>query len=156
MNLNVIKTYKKEFPNYTVGLSDHENGIDAATVAYMLGARVFEKHFTLNRANKGTDNAFSLEPAGLEKLIRNLKRIPKILGNYEKKILESEKAPLFKMQKSIVAAKNLKNGSILSKEDLVIKSPGGGLPPYKINEIIGKKLNREIKFEEIILEKDVQ
>lgn len=156
MNLNVIKTYKNEFPNYTVGLSDHENGIDAATVAYMLGARVFEKHFTLNRANKGTDNAFSLEPAGLEKLIRNLKRIPKILGSYEKKILESEKAPLFKMQKSIVAAKNLKNGSILSKEDLVIKSPGGGLPPYKTNEIIGKKLKREIKFEEIILEKDVQ
>ena len=53
MNLNVINTYKKEFSNYTIGLSDHENGIDALTIAYMLGARVFEKHFTLNRANKG-------------------------------------------------------------------------------------------------------
>ena len=156
MNLNVIKTYKKEFPNFTVGLSDHENGIDAATVAYMLGARVFEKHFTLNRANKGTDNAFSLEPSGLEKLIRNLKRIPTILGNYEKKLLDSEKAPLFKMQKSIVASKNLKKGSVISREDLDIKSPGGGLPPFKISELIGKKIKREIELEEIILEKDVQ
>ena len=73
-----------------------------------------------------------------------------------KKLLDSEKAPLFKMQKSIVAIKNLKKGSVISREDLDIKSPGGGLPPYKINEIIGKKLKREIKFEEIILEKDVQ
>ena len=64
MNLNVVQTYKKEFPNITIGLSDHENGIEAATLAYMLGARVFEKHFTLNRASKGTDHAFSLEPEG--------------------------------------------------------------------------------------------
>ena len=156
MNLNVVKTYLKEFPKNVIGLSDHENGIDAATVAYMLGARVFEKHFTLSRGSKGTDHAFSLEPVGLKQLIRNLKRIPKLLGSYEKKLLDSEKAPLFKMQKSIVAIKNLKKGSVISREDLDIKSPGGGLPPYKINEIIGKKLKREIKFEEIILEKDVQ
>ena len=86
MNLNVINTYKKEFSNYTIGLSDHENGIDALTIAYMLGARVFEKHFTLNRANKGTDHSFSLEPAGLGKAIRNLKRIPNMLGSYEKNL----------------------------------------------------------------------
>ena len=153
MNLNVINTYKKEFSNYTIGLSDHENGIDALTIAYMLGARVFEKHFTLNRANKGTDHSFSLEPAGLEKAIRNLKRIPNMLGSYEKKILQSEEAPLFKMQKSIVATKKLKKGIIIQRQDLDIKSPGGGLPPYEINNLIGKKLNREINIEEKILKK---
>lgn len=155
MNLNVINTYKKEFPEYTIGLSDHENGIDAATVAYMLGARVFEKHFTLNRANKGTDHSFSLEPAGLEKVIRNLKRIPVMLGSFEKKILESEIGPLFKMQKSIVASKRIKSGKILEITDLEIKSPGGGLPPYEIKNLIGKKVNRDIDEEEIILKKDV-
>jgi len=155
MNLNVIKTYLKEFPNNVIGLSDHENGIDAASVAYMLGARVFEKHFTLNRSFKGTDHAFSLEPLGLEKVIRNLKRIPKILGSYEKKILKSENKPLFKMQKSIVTNKKLKVGHILSKNDLEIKSPGGGLPPYKIDFFIGKKLKKNIGLEEFVFEEDV-
>ena len=60
----------KTFPNNIIGLSDHENGIDAASIAYMLGARIFEKHFTLNRAWKGTDQSFSLEPTGLKKLVR--------------------------------------------------------------------------------------
>ena len=71
----------------------------------MLGARVFEKHFTLNRGDKGTDNSFSLEPQGLEKLVRNIRRIPKMMGGKEKKILISEKEPIRKMSKSIVAKK---------------------------------------------------
>ena len=91
MNLNVISTYLKEFPSNIIGLSDHENGIDAATIAYMLGARVFEKHFTLNRGNKGTDNAFSLEPQGLERFIRNIKRVPLMLGSKRKKYLSLKK-----------------------------------------------------------------
>ena len=101
MNLNVITILKKKFPKNLIGLSDHENGIDAASVAYMMGARVFEKHFTLNRAWKGTDHSFSLEPQGLEKLVRNLKRIPILLGSKEKRLLKSEIEPLRKMQKSI-------------------------------------------------------
>ena len=86
MNLNVIKKLKKKYSNYIIGLSDHENGIDAAPLAYMLGARIFEKHFTLDRSWKGTDHAFSLEPIGLSKLVRNLKRIPIILGRSNKKL----------------------------------------------------------------------
>ena len=73
----------------------------------MLGARVFEKHFTLNRANKGTDNAFSLEPAGLSKFVRNLKRIELMLGSDEKQ-LNTETKPLIKMRKSPVLVKNKK------------------------------------------------
>ena len=80
MNLNIIKELKKISKNI-IGLSDHENGIDAASVAFMLGAKVFEKHFTLNRSWKGTDQSFSLEPNGLRKLCRNLNRIPKMLGS---------------------------------------------------------------------------
>jgi N-acetylneuraminate synthase/sialic acid synthase len=61
MNLRVIETYKKKFKNYVIGLSDHEAGIQAASIAFMLGARIFEKHFTLNRVTKKRDHSFSLE-----------------------------------------------------------------------------------------------
>jgi sialic acid synthase len=155
MNLNVIKTYLKEFPSSVIGLSDHENGIDAAPIAYMLGARVFEKHFTLNRALKGTDHAFSLEPMGLSKLARNLNRLEPMLGSSEKRILENEKKPIFKMAKSVVVSKALKKGHQLELNDLTIKSPGGGLPPYELEALVGKTLKKNFEEEEIILLKDL-
>lgn len=155
MNLNVIKTYKENFKQNTIGLSDHENGIDAAPIAYLFGARVFEKHFTLNRANKGTDHAFSLEPEGLKKLSRNLRRIPLLLGNYEKKLLENEIKPLTKMLKSIVAARDLKKNDIITIKDLAFKSPGGGLTPDLSHKVVGKKLKRDLSEEDKILEKDL-
>ena len=65
LNLQVITTYRKQFPDAVIGLSDHQNGISMAMIGYVLGARVIEKHFTLNRASKGTDHAFSLEPVGM-------------------------------------------------------------------------------------------
>ena len=156
MNLNVITILKKKFPKNLIGLSDHENGIDAASVAYMLGARVFEKHFTLNRAWKGTDHSFSLEPQGLEKLVRNLKRIPILLGSKEKRLLKSEIEPLRKMQKSIVASKNLKEGSKIKIQDLNFKSPGGGLKPYEYRKILNKKINKNIIKDDFITLKDIK
>ena len=151
MNLSVIKTLKKEFQSLRIGLSDHENGIDAAVVAYMLGARAFEKHFTLNHANKGTDHAFSLEAVGLTKFVRNIKRVDIMMGSETKKLLESEKKPLFKMKKSIYAKRKLKTNHVVRFEDLAFKSPGGGLDPYRCKEIIGKKLNSDIEEEDLIL-----
>ncbi len=156
MNLNVISTYLKEFPSNIIGLSDHENGIDAATIAYMLGARVFEKHFTLNRGNKGTDNAFSLEPQGLERFIRNIKRVPLMLGSKRKKVLESEKEPIRKMSKSIVAKNIIKKNQKILMSNLTIKSPGGGLFPYEMDKLIGKKAKKIIYADENILLKDVK
>jgi N-acetylneuraminate synthase/sialic acid synthase len=150
MNLNVIGQYKKKFPKLRIGLSDHENGIDASTIAYMLGARVFEKHFTLNRANKGTDNSFSLEPQGLAKMIRNLKRIKILLGDKNKKVLKNELAPLFKMKKSIVIKEKLKKGSIVNKRNVTFKSPGKGLDPYLVTKFIGKKINCDLNKDDYL------
>jgi len=150
MNLNVIPFLMKEFPEQVIGLSDHENGIDAASIAYMLGARVFEKHFTLNRALRGTDHSFSLEPEGLRKLIRNLKRIPILLGDGEKRLLESEKNPLKKMSKSLVAIKALPAGHRLTDRDVALKSPSGGLPPFELDNVIGKTLKSPLKEDEYI------
>jgi N-acetylneuraminate synthase/sialic acid synthase len=156
MHLNVIKVLKKKYPNNPIGLSDHENGIDAAPLGYMLGARIFEKHFTLDRSWKGTDHAFSLEPEGLRKLIRNLRRIPLILGSKNKKILSSEKMPLQKMYKSIVASRDLKKDTILKYADISFKSPGGGLKPYEYKKILNKKTKIEIKKDQLILLKKIK
>lgn len=156
MNLNVITKLKKKYPKNLIGLSDHENGIDAAPLAYMLGARVFEKHFTLDRSWKGTDHAFSLEPTGLKKLIRNLKRIPIILGKSEKKFLIAEKKPLFKMVKSIVASKDLNKGTKLNYNDLSFRSPGGGLKPYEYKKLLNKIVKTNIKKHQKILIKNLK
>jgi len=150
MNLNVITKLIRKFPNQIIGLSDHENGAHAASLAYQLGARVFEKHFTLNRAWKGTDHSFSLEPRGLTKLIRNLSRIPGLLGDGEKKLLSCEEKPLYKMRKSIVARTDLNKDTVLNYEHIDYKCPGGGLEPYKVVDIIGKTLSGELKKDSYI------
>jgi len=156
LNLKVIKTYMKEFKNHVIGFSDHENGIDAAIVAYILGARIFEKHFTLSRALKGTDHSFSLEPRGLERFIRNLKRIPKMMGSGVKEILSCEEKPILKMAKSIVARTPIKKGEILSENNLTVKSPGSGLSPAVFYKILGKKINRSLGQDEELTESDFE
>jgi sialic acid synthase len=151
MNLNVITKLIRKFSNQIIGLSDHENGAHAASLAYHLGARVFEKHFTLNRAWKGTDHSFSLEPRGLTKLVRNLSRIPGLLGNEQKTLLECEKNTVQKMRKSIVAKKDLKENTILQQEHFDYRcAGGGGLEPYRVVDIIGKTLSRELKKDSYI------
>ena len=145
MNLNCIPTLIEKFPEHKIGISDHENGIDAASIAYMLGARVFEKHFTLNRAEKGTDHKFSLEPVGLQKLIRNLKRIPKVLGDPNKKPLNIEEKPIYKMRKSIVYSNSFTEGQKLDETSFEFRCPGDGLPPYMFQELTNKVLKKEVK-----------
>jgi len=117
MNLRVISVFRETFPDIIIGSSDHESGIAMALVAYMLGARVVEKHFTLNRAWRGTDHAFSLSPTGLGRLIKNLRRTRIALGNGDKKKLQCEEKPLFKMAKKLVASKDLAAGTILENDE---------------------------------------
>jgi N-acetylneuraminate synthase/sialic acid synthase len=150
LDLAVIATYRDRFPEVVIGLSSHDNGIAMAPAAYVLGARVVEKHFTLNRAAKGTDHPFSLEPVGLRKLVRDLQRVRAALGDGSKKVYQSEEGPIEKMSKKLVAARDLPRGHVLRREDLAVKSPGDGLPPYMIDEIIGRTLLRALRADEPI------
>jgi N-acetylneuraminate synthase/sialic acid synthase len=138
LDLGVISTYRERFPEAVIGFSSHDNGIAMPVAAYMLGSRIVEKHFTLNRTSKGTDHAFSLEPVGLRKLVRDLDRTFKAMGNGQKKIYESERAPILKMGKSLVVARDLPIGHVLKPEDIVMKSPAGGIPPYELDRVIGR------------------
>ena len=107
-----------------IGFSSHDNGISMPLVAYMLGARIVEKHFTLNRAWKGTDHKFSLEPQGMRKLVRDLERAYVALGDGTKTMYPSESEPIRKMGKMIVAARDLPAGHVVARDDLALKSPG--------------------------------
>lgn len=155
LNLRVIKTYRKRFPDVVIGLSSHDNGIAMALVGYILGAQVIEKHFTMNRAMKGTDHAFSLEPNGLRRLVRDLKRARMALGDGVKRPYESERKPLYKMAKKLVAARDLPAGHVLTREDIAIKSPNDGLPPYQIGNLPGKVLRRPLREDENIMLEDI-
>ncbi len=155
MNLRVITTYRERFPDAVIGLSDHQSGIAMAIVAYTLGARVIEKHFTLNRAWKGTDHAFSLEPVGMRKLIRDLGRARVALGDGVKQVYPCEKNPLFKMGKKLVAARDLPIGHVLTPDDVAIKSPNDGLAPYELENIIGMLTLRALKEDASILLEDL-
>ena len=99
LNLTCIPTLREAYPDLVIGWSGHDSGIAMAVAAYTLGARIIEKHFTLNRANKGTDHAFSLEPAGLSKLCRDLGRAHVALGDGVKRYLSSEVGPISKMRR---------------------------------------------------------
>jgi sialic acid synthase len=146
----VITTFRERFPDVVIGLSSHDSGIAMALAGYVLGARVVEKHFTLNRAMKGTDHAFSLEPTGLRKMVRDLQRARVALGDGVKATYKSEEAPLLKMSKKLVAARDLPAGHVLAREDIAIKSPSDGLPPYELDNVLGKELRQGLREDENI------
>jgi N-acetylneuraminate synthase/sialic acid synthase len=134
-----------------VGLSDHQDGIAMSLVAYMLGARVMEKHFTLSHTLKGTDHAFSLMPEGMRKLVRDLRRVPAALGDGVKRPLPSEEPALKKMGKMLVVARDLELGHVLGESDVVARSPAdGGLAPYELDRVLGRKLARALHEDEAI------
>ena len=153
----MIVTYRACFPDVLIGLSDHQSGIAMTLVGYMLGARVIEKHFTLDHAWKGSDHAFSLMPEGMRRLVRDLHRVPDALGDGVKRPLESEERPLEKMGKKLVAARDLPTGHVLGPGDLETRSPAdGGLPPYELDGLLGRALARPLAFQQGVTLEDVE
>ena len=104
-----------------------------------------EKHFTLNRALKGTDHRFSLEPQGLRKMVRDLRRTRLALGDGTKTMYPSETEPIVKMAKKLVAARDLPAGHTLTADDVRSKSPGDGLPPYELDRLVGRTLRHPVR-----------
>ncbi len=156
VHLNVLQTYMKEFPDTVIGYSGHEQGIAIPPAAVALGAKIIERHFTLDRTMKGGDHAASLEPQGFAKMVRDIRHIEEAMGNTEKKIQESE-APVFrKLAKSIVSAVNINSGETITTEMLTTKGPGTGISPMRLNELIGKISKIDIPADQVIMEEDIQ
>ena len=151
-HLNVIDTYMNKFKSTIIGLSSHESGIAMDLVAFVKGARVIEKHVTLNRAMKGTDHAFSLEFVGLKKTIEYLSNAKKAFGSSSKHQMKEEKEKLKKQVKSIVVSKNILPGKKINIQDVSFKVNGGdGLDPSYLNKIIGKKIKNKLLKDDPIL-----
>ena len=120
-------------------------------IAYLLGARVFEKHFTTDRSMKGTDQSFSLVGTGLKKMIRDIKRIDIAMGSKTKKPLECERIPMKKMSKSIVFARNIRKGEKLSLTDVCIRCSGiDGISPWEIESLRGRKVKKDCMLEDVV------
>lgn len=156
LNLRVITTYRERFSEVVIGYSGHDKGIAIPTAAYTLGARIIEKHFTVDNNLKGTDHSFSLTPDQMGTMVRDLRLLSRALGDGEKRVFPGEQSAIFKMGKKLVAATDLPAGHFLTAEDIAIKSPGDGLPPYELERFIGKLTCRALRLDENISWNDVR
>lgn len=149
VNLNAMNMLKKEF-NCPVGYSDHTQGIEVSLAAVAMGAKVIEKHFTLDHNMPGPDHKASLEPQELEIMIQGIRKIERAKGSEIKKPTVSELKNRSVARKSIVAAQNISAGEIFTQKNLTTKRPGSGISPMKWNEIIGQKAKRDFEEDELI------
>ena len=142
IQLNVLKTYRAMFPDIVLGLSDHTPGHTTVLGAVALGARMVEKHFTDDVNRVGPDHAFSMDPRSWREMVDRTRELENALGNGIKKVEENESETVIVQRRAIRLVRDIEAGEVLQKEDLVVlrPCPMGGLPPYKMEEVIGKKL----------------
>lgn len=147
INLKVLNEFRKLFPKYILGLSDHTFGSETVLGAIALGATVIEKHFTDDNSREGPDHKFSMNPIEWNKMIVSSNKLFLSLGDGKKKIENNEKATSIIQRRSIRIKKDLKKGSIIKKEDLICLRPCpiDAAAPYEINKFIGKKINKNLK-----------
>lgn len=144
INLRVIQTYKMLF-NTIAGFSDHTVGVEIAFAAVALGAKVIEKHFTLDKKMAGPDHKISANPVEFSYLVRGIRRIEEALGEYNKKPAFSELSARKLGRRSIVAKREIKKGDIIKKEFLDFKPPATGISPKELELVLGKKSKETIK-----------
>ena len=149
VNLNAMLSFKKIIgSNY--GLSDHTKGFEIPIAAAALGAKVIEKHFTLDKNMKGPDHKASLDAKSLNLMIKSIRNVELALGSSDKISLKSEFKNRILVRKSLVAKKYIKKGEIFNKNNLTQKRPGNGISPIFINKILGKKAKKNYKQDEQI------
>lgn len=149
LNLRVIETLRREF-GCLVGYSGHERGLATTYAAVALRACVVERHFTLDRTLPGPDHAASLEPRGLELLIRDIRHIETAMGSPQKRLLPAETQVRERLAKSVVAARHISAGRAITREDLVAKGPGTGISPRFLNKLIGVVAQCDIPADTLI------
>lgn len=149
VNLNAMITLRNTF-GVTVGYSDHTLGITVPILAVGLGAKVIEKHFTLDKKSPGVDQAASLNPSELKKMIREIRNAETALGSYEKKPTPGEMEIARVARESIVASCNIPKGTRLEPGMLATKRPGTGLPPAEIDALVGMTAREDIRKDELI------
>ena len=150
INLNTIKYLQKNYPQYTIGYSDHSIGVMVPVAAVTMGATVIEKHITLDRELKGTDQKGSLAPDGIYRMMRDIRNLELAMGEEEMRVesavLEAQK----KLERSLASNKPLKKGQVITDQDVHLLSPGDGVKYADRQLIVGKRLNQDVAADEII------
>jgi len=154
LNLRNIKMLNRTF-NIPVGFSDHTIGISIPLAAITLGARVIEKHFTLDKTMPGWDHSVSANPEEMKIIVKEGKRIIKALGEYTRVISKIEMKQRSSFRTSIVSKEKLRKGEVIKESKLNFKRPGTGIRPDEIKYIIGRKVNRDIVRDELIKWEDL-
>ena len=149
VNLRAMLQMREQF-GVKVGYSDHTKGIEVPIAAVALGAEVIEKHFTLDRILPGPDHKASLEPDELKAMVDAIRNIEQALGDGQKRVSASEEKNMTIARKSIVAAKGIMKGELLTEDNLTTKRPGTGISPMRWEEIIGTKAIRDFAEDECI------
>jgi sialic acid synthase SpsE len=156
LNLDGILQLKRAFPNIEIGFSDHSIGPYMSLASIALGATIIERHFTDSRYRSGPDISVSMDPIELSLLINKSREIWKAKNN--KKMRKEKEQDVYKFARSsLVADKNLKKGKIIDISDLWARRPGNGeIPGYKYKEVVGKKLLKDLKYNDQISWKDIE
>ena len=155
VNLNTIKYLQKNYGQYTIGFSDHTIGISTPLAAVAIGAEIIEKHITLDRRMKGTDQKGSLGADGIYRMVRDIRVLEMSFGKEEIFIEPSVMASRIKLERSIATNKNLKKGKIISENDIHMLSPGDGFKWSEKDKLVGKTLKEDIAENEIIYPENI-
>lgn len=152
-NLRIIQTLKNIFPNVGIGYSDHvapdETMMTLAT-AYLMGAEIIEKHFTLDKTLSGNDHYHAGDPKDFKKAISNFRWIDNVLGSGEKTVLDCEMLPRREARRSLVLTRNIKSGETITEKDIMAKRPGTGISPKFSDMVIGRQINTSAEEDTIL------
>ena len=149
INLLAMETMEMAF-GLPVGYSDHTMGNEIPIAAVAMGAKVIEKHFTLDRNMKGPDHKASLETDELKAMVKAIRNIEKAMGDGIKKPSKNEEDTRSIVRRSLVAEKNIKKGEIFTKENIAVKRPGIGIQPEFIEQVINKRAKINIKRDSLL------
>ncbi|MCC6651073.1 MAG: N-acetylneuraminate synthase [Candidatus Eisenbacteria bacterium] len=155
VNLLAMATMAEAF-DVPVGYSDHTVGLEVPIAAAALGAAVIEKHFTLDRSLPGPDHKASIEPTELKQLVSSIRIVEEALGSGNKEPTQAELETARVARKSLVAARALPSGTVLSADDLVSKRPGTGISPSRVGEVLGRVLSRSLAADEVLSLEDLR
>lgn len=150
INLNSIHYLKEKYSGHEVGYSDHSIGIAIPLAAVAMGATTIEKHITLDRTMKGTDQAGSLSPDGMQRMVRDIRNLEMALGQKKKERNESVKQAKIKLERSIATSREMKKGEVVTETDIHLLSPGDGYLWAQKDDVVGKVLLQDIPCDEVI------
>ena len=156
LNLKTITYLKKHYGQYTIGFSDHTMGISAPIAAVGMGAEIIEKHITIDRMMKGTDQAGSLGPDGVNRMVRDIRYTELEMGKEDIYIDPCVAASKVKLERSIASCREIKVGETITFEDIHMLSPGDGFKWDEKDKVVGRMAKRDIKANEIIYSDDLQ